>query len=246
MFELTLSISIDKQKNLLDFQKKLIEENGDFLDVIVSHNANGRTFLAMAVEDSKKEYLKAKVLDGVLNIIVSIYKYNFFKDLLLCTSSSVMIKPFLKAISIFDADSDLEIIKKEISFEGEILIDSFFYFKLQTLKVRWEKTASIILKNAITQSDSAMMQVIRYLSESSENFTLIANVKVSDKRLIIKNYKGTKSYSASQDGLAKFLTEIISLNPLKINLTRAFEINEQNKACEILNEIFGEKIYIQN
>lgn len=246
MFELTLSISIDKQKNLLDFQKKLTNDLGDLLSVLVSHNANGRTFLAIAVEDFKKEYLKAKVLEGVHSIIVDVYKYHFFKEQLLGLSSSVMIKPFLKAISIFDSESDFEVIKKEISFDGEILIDSFFYFKLQSLKLRWEKTANIILKNAIIQSDCAMIQVIRYLSETSENFTLIANVKIDNKRLTIKNYKGTKNYSATQEGMSKFLTEMISLNPLKINLTRNFEINEENKVCEVLNEIFGEKIYIQN
>ena len=147
MFELTLSISIDKQKKLLDFQKKLTNDLGDLLSVLVSHNANGRTFLAIAVEDFKKEYLKAKVLEGVHSIIVDVYKYNFFKEQLLGLTSSVMIKPFLKAISIFDSESDFEVIKKEISFDGEILIDSFFYFKLQLLRARWERTANIINQN---------------------------------------------------------------------------------------------------
>jgi len=46
--------------------------------------------------------------------------------------------------------------------------------------------------------------------------------------------------------MAKFLSEIISLNPLKINLTLSYEIDENNKICKILNDIFGEKIYMQN
>lgn len=246
MFELTLSISMTKQKYLLNLQKKLIEEAGEQFGIIVCHNFSGRSCLAIATDDSKKEYLKAKVLNGILDIIISEYKYSYFKEQLLIDSSSLLIKPFLKAISIFDADSDFEIIKREIDLSGEVLIDSFFYFKLQGLRQRWEKTANVILKNGIANSESSMVQVIKYLTDSSENFTLVANVKVGEKRLQIKNYQGIMNFKNTEDGLAKFLTEIISLNPLKINLTKNFIENDQSKICELLSEIFGEKIYIQN
>ncbi len=246
MFELTLSIKLEKQKFLLDFKKKLTSELGENFATIISHNDEGRCHLAIACEQGKKEYIKAKVLSGVLEIILSAYKFEYFKDMLFSQSSSLMSMPFLKAISIFDADSDYEIIKREINLSGEILIDSFFHFRLQGLKDRWEKTAIIILKNGIIQSETAMIEVIKYLTSSSENYSLVANVELSQKKLEIKNYSGTKSYLASSDGMSKFLSEIIALNPLKINLRLSYELDENNKICKILNDIFGEKIYMQN
>ena len=246
MFELTLSIKLEKQKFLLDFQKKLANELGENFATIISHNDEGRCHLAIACEQSKKEYIKAKVLSGVLEIILSAYKFEYFKEALFFESSNFMSMPFLKAISIFDADSDYEIIKKEIILSGEILIDSFFHFKLQGLKDRWEKTAIIILKNGIVHSESAMIEVIKYLTSCSENYSLVANVELSHDKFEIKNYNETKIYVASNEGMAKFLSEIISLNPLKINLTLSYEIDENNKICKILNDIFGEKIYMQN
>lgn len=246
MFELTLSIDIGKQKYLHNLQKNLTYDLGDDLAVMVFHNENGRSYLAIAVSDNKKEYLKAKILSGITEIIVNVYKHNFFKEKLELSSRSLLLLPFLKAISIFDSDSDYEIIKKEISLKGEVLIDSFFYFKLQGLKHRWGKTAEIIIRNGVSGSDSSMVQVLKYLTENSENFTLVANVFLGNERLQIKNYKGTKNFRLSEEGISNFLTEIISLNPLKINLTKDFDDFEKNKAFEFLEQIFGEKIYVQN
>jgi len=246
MFELTLSIDLGKQKYLYDFQKKLTKDLDDQYAVLVCHNENGRSYLAIAVSDNKKEYLKAKVLCGITDIIVNVYKYNYFKEKIAAFSSNLLTLPFLRAISIFDADSDYEIIKKEIVFDGEILIDSFFYFKLQFLQNRWAKTAEIIFKNGISESESSMIQILKYLTENCENFTLVANVFLSENKLKIKNFKGIKHYKNDKNGASKFLTEIISLNPLKINLTKDFDEFEKNKIFEILSEIFGEKIYIQN
>ena len=131
MFELTLSISMTNERYLLKLKKKLIEEAGEQFGIIVSHNSNSRSYLAIAVDETKKDYLKAKVLNGVLDIIINEYKYNFFKEQLLTNSKNILYMPFLKAITIFDADCDYEIIKREINLSGEVLIDSFFYFKLQ-------------------------------------------------------------------------------------------------------------------
>ena len=167
MFELTLSIDIDNQKFLNIFYKKLTNECMDILEAIVCHNNNGRTFLAVAVNDSKKEILKTKILAGIVDIIVDAYKYEYFKHQLSTESDNALFEPFLKAITIFDKDSDFEVIKNEINLSGEILIDSFFYFRLQAIRSRWEKTASIIIKNGIAKSQSSMIQVIKFLVESS-------------------------------------------------------------------------------
>lgn len=246
MFELTLSITIDKQKYLIDLQKKLLKDIKDDSFVAVCHNVNGRCFLAVASNGIKKEYIKAKILEGINNIIINEYKYNFFSDNLMSKLDSIVANPFLKAISIFDADSDYEIIKNEINLSGEVLIDSFFYFKLQPLKQRWEKTANIILRNGILQSESSMIQVIKYLADASENFVLVANIKIAENKLQLKNYKSVKSFKTNSEGISKFLTELISLNPLKINLSRDIDECEKSYVFDILNEIFGEKIYIEN
>ncbi len=246
MFELTLSIDIAKQKYLHEFYKILENDLSKQQIVMASHNENKRAYLAIAIDDTKKEYLKAKVLEFITKIVVNAYKYEFFKEKLERLGTSMLFLPFLKAISIFDADTDYEVVKKEISFSGEILIDSLFYFKLAPLKNRWEKTAEIIIRNNVVGSEESMLCVLKYLTETSENFSLVANVCLSSDNLQIKNYKGTKNFKTTKEGIEKFFTEIISLNPLKINLTSEFGDENESKPFKILSDIFGEKIYIKN
>lgn len=246
MFELTLSINLDNQKYLLDFKKRLSKELGKDFATIISHNDDGRCFLAIACENAKKEYLKAKIISGILEIIVVAYKFEFFKQIFLPLSDSIIILPFLKAISIFDKDSDFEVIKSEINMSNEILIDRFFSFRLQSLKARWEKTANIIKQNNIINSEEAMSEVIKYLLLSSENYSLIVTATISDNRLELQSFNGKQMFSCKKTGISGFLTEIISLNPLKINIIRDFELDKENKIYEILNDIFGEKIYLQS
>jgi len=117
---------------------------------------------------------------------------------------------------------------------------------LQNLKQRWQKTADIIIKNGITQSESSMIQVIKYLAGVSENFSLVATVEIFEDKIKLKNYQGTKSFKNQTEGLSKFFSEIIALNPQRINLIKKADDDLLGKAHQILTEIFGEKIYLQN
>ena len=246
MFELTLSTTIDKQTYICEIFKKLSQEIKQDSGIIIKQNSNGRAYLALAVDDSKKDYYKAKILDHILFMIIDDYKYNYYKDSLNSNEDSVVYKAFLKAISIFDAETDKDIIKSQLQFSGEILIDSFFYFKLQLLRARWERTVSIITQNNIIQSTSSMIDILKYLTAVSDSGIVLANVCFCDKQIILKTYEGTKKYNRKFIGLSNFLEEIVRLNPSKINVKT--NKNKENilDTNEILINIFGDKIYLLN
>ena len=164
MFELTLSTTIDKQRYLGEFFSRFGQEIRGDSGVVVNQNSNGRAYLAIAVDEAKKEYYKAKILDYILFVIVDDYKYNFYKDNLTINEDSVVFKSFLKAISIFDAENDKDIIKSQIQLSGEILIDSFFYFKLQLIirfyMTNLAPTTSTIIHTLYIISFSTFYQII--------------------------------------------------------------------------------------
>ena len=82
MFELTLSTTIDKQMYLGELFSKVSSEIKQDEGIIVKQNNNGRAYLALAVDDCKKDYYKSKILDYILFMIVDDYKYNFYKETL--------------------------------------------------------------------------------------------------------------------------------------------------------------------
>ncbi len=246
MFELTLSTTLDKQKYLGQFFSKLSKEIKQDGGVVISQNTNGRTYVAIAVEDDKKEYYKAKILDYILFVIVDDYKYNFFKEKIVPAEPSVVFESFLKAISIFDAENDKEIIKSQIQFSGEILIDSFFHFKLQLLRARWDRTANIISQNGIMQNPSSMLDILKYLVAVSDYGIVLANISLCKKQIILKTYETEKRFKNNFEGLSGFYAEIVRLNPSKINIKQVYEQSVYQKTTDTLSHIFGEKIYFAN
>lgn len=246
MFELTLSTTIDKQIYLGEVFKKLNQDIKQDEGIIVKQNSCGRAYLALAVNEKKKEYYKSKILDYILFMIIDDYKFNFYKQTIIADGKNMLYPAFLKAITIFDADSDKDIIKSQIQLSGEILIDSFFYFKLQLLRARWERTANIINQNAIMQSSPAMLDILKYLTTMSDEGIAKADVTFSKNQITIKTYCGTKKFKTDFESKSSFLTEIVKLNPNRINLKESQNQNLHGDVKEILNHVFGEKIYLAN
>ena len=246
MFELTLSEKIDRQTQIAKIYKNLSKTVKVDGGVIVKHNRNGRSYLVLGVPDSKKEYYKAKILDEILSVILSSYKFNFFLERLPNITSTILYLSFLKAISFFDTESDKEVLKKNIEFSGEILIDSLYYFKLQSLKAKWERTATIILQNSILSSSSSIIEVVRYLTTISNKGTICADIIIGKKLMIIKGIKSKKVFKNNSNGMSNLLSEIVILNPLKINLKVAKSNKNSEILCGYLQNIFEEKIYLMN
>ena len=247
MFELTLSNAIDKQSYFTELCKKLSPEIKQDKGVIAKENSNGRTHLAIAVNESKKEYYKAKILDFILFMIVDDYKFNYYKDNLKADASdNLVFESFLKAISIFDAESDKEVIKKQIMLSGELVIDSFFHFKLQMLKSRWEKTAGIINQNHILESKSAMIDVLKYLTTMSDSNSSLVTVSFSEKQITTKTLGSTKKFKNNFKGCSNFLTEMVRANPIKINISCTEPDELQEEVLDVLKNIFFEKINLIN
>lgn len=245
MFELSISTTQNKQQYINELYKKLKTEIKIDKGLIIKQNSYGRVFVSIAVPEIKKEYYKSKIMDYIIFMIIDDYKFNFFKENLQLVEQNIISQSFLKAISLFDSEMDSEIIKQHIELKNEILVDSFFYFKLQELKNRWIKTASIINQNQVLYSTDSMIEVLKYLTLSSDNYLITANVILGKKQIKVQQYSGTKRFKRDFEGCSNFLTEIVRLNPVKINLKK-LEIENDDLLLKILNDIFSDKVYYLN
>lgn len=243
MFELTLCLCFEKQKYISSFYKTMLPVVKNDSGIIIKHNCDGKSYLSIAVSDGKKEYVKSKVLDFVTSIIEEDFKYNFFKDKIAIKQSNNLTEAFFRAIACFDKDFDKEIISSVLEFSNEIVIESLFYFKLQGLRTRWQKTAEIINQNFIMNSDDSMSEVLRYLCAISENNSVLVDLNFTEKQIEIKNYLCKKKFKKDANGISKMFEEIIKLNPIKINVKNIEDENESNEITEMLLKVFNDKIY---
>lgn len=243
MFELTLCLAFERQKYLAEFYKTLLPVVRNDEGIIIKHNSGGKSYLSIAISDTKKEYLKSKVLDFVTKVIEKDFKYNFFKEKIDVKIQNNLTEAFFMAISCFDEDIDKEEIMQTIEFSGEIIIESLFYFKLQNLSHRWLKTAEIINQNLIMSSEKSMSEVLRYLCEISENNSVFVDLCFKEKQIELKNFVFHKKFTKTSDGISKLFAEIIRLNPTKINILESKEEPKINEITSTLLKVFNDKIY---
>lgn len=242
MFELTLCLDFQRQKYISEFYKSLVANIKKDAGIIIKHNSGGKSYLSIAVGDDKKEYLKSKVLDFVTNVIENDFKYNFFKERIEIKTKNNLTEAFLRAISCFDEDFDREIIKQNLELSGEIVLESLFYFKLQSLAQRWQKTAEIINQNLIMNSDSSMSEVLKYLCAVSENNSVFVDLMLSEKQIEMKNFACHKKFKKNADGISKMFAEMIKLNPIKINVKEK-DGGDFPEITNALLKVFNDKIY---
>lgn len=245
MYELTLSTTIDKQIYTTELFKKLNSEIKQDSGIILRQNNNGRTYLAIAIKDNKKEYYVSKILDYVSFMILDDYKYNYFKERINENTDSVVFDAFLRAITIFDSESDKDIIKSQIQLAGDFLIDSFFYFKLSVLRLKWDKTISIINQNGVTSKTQSMVDVLKYLIKMSGNILYVADVDVFKNKINLKTYKEERKYKNNFNGISNLLADLIKCNPVKISI-KASEKSQKLDFFHIISEIFEDKVYFTN
>lgn len=243
MYELSISTTTDKQHYIQELYNKLSEEIKKEFGVAVKFNYLGRSYFSIAVSEKKKEYYKSKIVSYIIFMIIDDYKFNFFKENLLLLEQNIISQSFLKAISIFDSEMDGEFIKRQIDLKREVLVDSFFHFKLRPLKEKWQKTAYIINQNQILCSTESMIEVLKYLTMSSENYLVSADVLIGKKQIKMKKYSVYKTFKKDFEGYSNFLTEIVRLNPVKINLKTN---GESENIVDLLNKIFADKVYLMN
>lgn len=245
MFELSFSIQINKQRYLAQLNKNLCAEIKADGGIITRHNNAGRSYIVIAGPKYKKEYYKSKILDILVSIIINNYKYEFFKNYLDLDNNKLLHQLFLKSVIIFDYDLDKEFIKSKIEIIDEICIDSFFFFKLQELKSKWERTAYLIKQNNIALSDESIFEIIKKLIDVTENRVLKVDIFANKKNIKMKNANTKKLFKNNKSGHIKLLEEIIRNNPQKINFTVSQNITDFDELIEILQGVFRDKIYLQ-
>ena len=243
MFELTICLSFERQKFISEFYKLISPSIKGGAGIVIKHNSGGKSYLSLAVSKENKEFIKSKVLDFVTNVIENDFKYNFFKEKITINEKTSLTEAFFRSISTFDEEIDKDFIKQNIEFDGEIVVESLFYFKLQPLVFKWQKTAEIINKNFVMNSDNSMSEVLKYLCAISENNAVLVDLSFKEKQIEMKNFMARKKFKMNEDGISKMFEEIIKLNPLKININDKDGFGESYKITTTLLKVFHEKIY---
>lgn len=235
MFELTISTCKAKSSDINFIVGKLRQPLKSLRGIMICEESDGRINLAIAVDKTKKDYALGIIFDAVSEAIIRSYKYDFFMRNIRLNSTSVALEnAFIRALTMFDKQSDKTLIKKHLKPNSQIHLDSLYHFRLWELEKRWRDTAEIISQNSsYLLAQGSFIELMKFLIMTNDVETGEVHIKKEDNRIFACLKEGKElfafDYKENEDSLVKVISELICLAPEKIVLYQDLDGSELSK-----------------
>lgn len=242
MWEFSLNLNTENFKLAKYFYNAVLPYVETIKGVVTSHEYNGYISILIAVPEDRSEQIKSLLLCTITEVICNDFKNDFLeRTLLLPELDNTSLYAFKKALLNFDRETDKFIIKKNLSLENNLYLESFYKFRLKALHDKWEELVSLSNENKeYLISKESFIDLLKFL---------VDNLDICEEEIsIVKEKDGYRIYSEdnllpddliSEDSM---VSSVIDLSPQKINLY----FNESSSAITLLERIFEERIIINN
>jgi len=216
MFEYSASIgcNFDIFNHLyIDLKTKLKAYNA----FIIVHNDTQKHSICVAIDNKHAKTCRAIVEESIVNFIIFDYKKYYLKRIICQHRISNNIDKLIDALSRFESNVDRQIVISNMPPNAkEIVIDSFFAFKLGALIERWRDIATIICNNfEMLACEKSFDELLQYFKQSNTN---VVNIHMDDNNVKISSEQCDSDlvYGYSNEDLQNFVAEVISISPEKI------------------------------
>lgn len=223
MFEVTISTTKSKSKDISFILNRLRSQIKALRGIIVCEEFDNRSKLGIAVYEDKKDLAISYIFDAVCEAIIRSYKEDYLLSKIKIHSvDKVILSAFIKSLVFFDKTTDKELIKKSLKVSGEILIDSFYNFRLWELEKRWDDLASLVSENSgYLLMNGAFMELMKFLLLTNEVEISEVHLHEKDNSLLFFSKEGRELFcfdnkSRDDDYKINVISELIGLSPEKI------------------------------
>ncbi|MEG1751630.1 MAG: hypothetical protein RR247_01000 [Clostridia bacterium] len=230
--------------DVADFICKNVKKFANTCGGVATMIEEGNTLaIAMACEDFDKPRFQLYVLDTITEAICTFFKAKFLNENLKIPQSNELHTIALKSALInFDRETDRFLITKSLEIEKNLNLESFFLFKLKSLREKWSELVSIANENGIELASTTTCEgLLKFLVENLEiaSGAVLIDCVNNDYKIFDENgnlIECTYPKDASVDGI--LVSKLITLNPSKITVNCQLEQELQL----FLGELFGAKI----
>ena len=233
MFEITLSTCKNREYDIEFIMAKIRPEIKSLRGILTFAEVDGRQKLALAVPENKKDYFIAILFNTLCEAIIKSYKFEYFmKNIKLHLNNKITEVAFLKALTMFDKNSDKEIIKKYIPLSGEVLIDSLYNFRLWELEKRWDEVIKLVEDNkGYLLLSGSFVDLMKFLILSIEPEIDEVHLYKGDGNIYCLNKNQKELFNCmyaenNEEFKITIISELITLAPEKIILHFGAECEE--------------------
>lgn len=238
------SISVDaKNIEIAKFVYQTIKNQTiEFGTVVTCYEQNGMIYVLVACPREEQSRVCIVVERCIIKVVCCFFKEEFLSENLhLPLHENMSMTAFKKALLNFDKETDFYIISKNLSLDKNLYLNSFYNFKLKSLREKWTELVTLANENSdYLVSSEAFFDLLKFLIDNLEIGQNEINVFEEENGYSIKSEEMSNDCEfekLSKEGLVSSLIEIC---PKKINLF----CRSDDATAGFLSKIFEERVNV--
>lgn len=250
MREIALATGV-KNREIIEFLETNIRTKIDFCKTILTnYNDNNFRYLLFACDEKYVEPCESILREIIVDYIESIYKVDYLKTKIKNPlSDPLTFNAYIKVLSVFDRATDESALKKILSFNQTLFLDSFLEFRLSPLKHHWDSLISISSDNISLFSSGTFVDVIKFLLNTMESGCYKVKVVCKDDSFNVYNIQNKNANIkkvATCDNASDLISNVLNSCPIYVDVYMTD--NSDNEAVSFLSTVFTNrlKIFTQN
>lgn len=240
MWELSVSVS-SKTVDVAKFIYQTLKSHAAQLEgVVTCYEQFDSFYIVFGCPNSQKQRACDMIENCVIRAICNFYKDRYLSENLhLPIRENLSLMAFKKALINFDKETDIYLISKNLELKTDLHLDSFYYFKLKSLRDKWNEIISLANENGdYLISNEAFFDLLKFLIDNLEICEDEISVFEDENGYYLKPENQDMPHEVlSKEGL---VASLIELCPKKINLF----CRSDDAAAGFLSKIFEERINV--
>lgn len=240
MWEFAINVNFEKVELANSLFKILKKDLSKFDALVVLTKEPPFNKIVLAVKKEFRPETEIVLLKTISLVICCYFKAEFLnRHLFLPSHDEIGVTAFKKALINFDKETDYFLISKNLRFEGNLYLESFYEFKLRKLREKWEELIKLANENRdYLVSVDAFNDLLKFLIDNLDICKdEIDVIEEEDEHYYVCD-EGKKGEMMGSSALVSLL---IDLSPQKIN----FYYKNENHATDLLKTIFDRRINLK-
>lgn len=242
MWEFSVSVS-SAEKDIAKFIYQTLKlKTVEFGSVVTCFEQGGRIFVLIACPETEQVRVKFLVEKCIVKVVCVSLKEKFLDErLILPTQESISKTAFKKALVSFDKETDFYLVGKHLDLDKNLYIDSFYNFKLKSLRTKWEELVTLANENSdYLVSRDAFFDLLRFLIDNLEIGREEVDIFEDENGYFITSQEPILDFECEKLSKEKLVSSIIEICPKKIN----FFCKNDDSTANFLSEIFDKRVSV--
>lgn len=239
-------INIHSMQKRTFFLQTIYDRIKQFLSQIgaVVAFSNDKKTLSIGCSKENSEQVWNCVKKALCDVFCNEIKHDFLNRNVNLQLSKSQTSALLNVLTYFDSELEKQIVFRALNFNRTIVLESFFNFKLHSLKQKWKELCTLTNNNsALILKSENFLEIMKFFvgSIKPKNDCVVVSYRAPCVVFNDKKSHVVAVDSFEKDDIFSLIAFLVSLAPNRIKLLCD---NFDSEQLSIFCEIFGQKVEI--